>query len=85
MEPRPRPTITFDTVAEIPPPAFTAALMAAAAAPPPQASFVPPREYLPVPQRAEPAPPGVKPCRACALPLSAKANFCRRCGTSQES
>jgi hypothetical protein len=39
---------------------------------------------LPPPaQQVAMTPTGVRPCRSCQLSLSAKARFCRRCGTAQ--
>lgn len=70
--PRPRPSITFETPL-VPPTPVSAQAYAS-------------RAYLPVPERpaSGPAAAGVRPCRNCALPLSAKAHFCRRCGSAQE-
>jgi hypothetical protein len=40
--------------------------------------------FVPPPARvAEPA--ALRPCRNCQLTLSARARFCRRCGTAQEA
>jgi len=39
--------------------------------------------FLPVPGHQQSAPVGVRPCRNCNLAVSAKAHFCRRCGTAQ--
>jgi hypothetical protein len=63
--------------------------------PPPQIHFEKrPAAYAAVPEYPSyalmplappeaPAPGAVRPCRSCQLSLSAKARFCRRCGTSQ--
>jgi hypothetical protein len=45
-----------------------------------------PSPFLAVhPQVAAPAPlaDGLRACLTCQLPLSARAGFCRRCGTAQ--
>ena len=48
-----------------------------------QSSF-PSYTYLPPPQAAAAiSSPAVRPCRNCQLSLSARANFCRRCGSAQ--
>jgi hypothetical protein len=35
-------------------------------------------------QQQHAVPAGIRPCFQCALPLSASARFCRRCGTPQQ-
>jgi hypothetical protein len=32
---------------------------------------------------AQPVPDGLRACHSCDLPLSARASFCRRCGSAQ--
>jgi len=76
--PRPRPTIPFEQpYASMPP-------MPMAAAPTPIHQALQPY-HLPLPALAsqEQAPAGVRPCRNCQLAVSARAHFCRRCGTAQ--
>jgi len=80
--PSPRPQISFDE-------SGAAAASLVPLAPPPMAMPVPVQflaqaYHLPVPQRPTVAGPvGVRPCRNCQLAVSAKAHFCRRCGTAQ--
>jgi hypothetical protein len=56
------------------------------AAPKPQAAQSRPSLLGPRPGsgHAAGAPSGIRPCYQCALPLSATARFCRRCGTPQQ-
>ena len=67
----PRPTIDFDILE--PPPAFVIA--------PPQAQALM-RPQLPAGLFEGPG-PQIRPCHQCELPVSAKARFCRRCGSAQ--
>jgi hypothetical protein len=67
-----RPTIDFDILE--PPPAFVIA--------PPQAQALM-RPQLPAGLFDGPG-PQIRPCPKCDLPVSAKARFCRRCGSSQD-
>jgi hypothetical protein len=39
--------------------------------------------HLPAPAPVVAGSPSVRPCRNCQLSVSAKARFCRRCGTAQ--
>jgi hypothetical protein len=72
-EPPVRPTITFDVP---PPPAFVIAQQATQ----PAMLSAP---TLP-PQAVEQPQPTIRPCRNCQLALSARAHFCRRCGSRQD-
>jgi hypothetical protein len=39
--------------------------------------------HLPAPAPIVAGPPSVRPCHNCQLSVSAKARFCRRCGSAQ--
>jgi hypothetical protein len=67
-----RPSISFDSP---PPPAFMANRQT-----PAYPTIGTPLQAAPPAQAA----PTVKACRNCQLELSARARFCRRCGTAQE-
>jgi len=66
-----RPSISFDAP---PPPAFVLNQ--------PQRQYPPASAHMPSMASAQAA-PSVKSCRNCQLELSARAQFCRRCGTAQ--
>jgi hypothetical protein len=72
IQPMPAPRMDFEM--PVPPPAY---LLPRA---PQQAA--PYQPSIPAGLFDGPA-PAIKPCGECALPLSARARFCRRCGTPQ--
>jgi hypothetical protein len=76
----PRPQISFDDAAAaamVPQPPNPAPL--------PAAQFAGAQQpySLPLQQRPASGPVGTRPCHNCSLQVSAKARFCRRCGSAQ--
>jgi hypothetical protein len=75
----PQPAIPTPTYA--PPPAPTYASPPPFVPPPPQQMVAPSAYFQPLPPPRQQA--TTRACPNCALPISTKARFCRRCGTPQ--
>jgi len=76
----PRPQISFDEAA-----AAAMVPLPPNPAPLPAAQFAGAQQpySLPLQSRTPAAPVGTRPCHNCQLQVSAKARFCRRCGSAQ--
>jgi len=76
-----QPAVPPPVVQPAPPPTANPQLVAPGAVPPLPVQAVPPATAGPVPPPAARA--NTRACTNCNLPLSAKARFCRRCGSPQ--